>query len=345
LNATYGTRADPARITLLPAPRLPGIHSGTTLAYWQRARFERFCRPLGRDFDACLSAYNPIRFGAPAIQLIGDFSFDEACRLRLYPHASEQARHRPSPIRRGYLAAGEWIAGRRGRPALAPGDRVVANSAWSAGILRRIFDLPDAPVLHPPVLPARGEDSAARDPLGFVCLGRVVPDKELDTVIDILDRVRAAGRPVTLDLVGSFGDTAHARRIRRLVDARRDWIRTPGFLGPRDKSALFARRSFAIHGCRVEAFGIAVAEMAAAGLVPFVPAEGGSNEIVAEDGLIYRGTDDAVGKILARLADPSGTEALRPRMREHAARFAPEHFARKLVGIVHDFLKHPPTPT
>lgn len=342
LNATYGTRVAPERIAFLPAPRLPGVNSGTTVAYWQRAYFERFCRRLGDGFDACLSAYNPIRFGAPAIQLIGDFSFDEDCRLRLYPHAGEQAHHRPSPLRRGYLAAGEWIAGRRGRPAIGPGDRVVANSAWSAEVLRRMFGLSDAPVLHPPVCPAAADGTADRDPLGFVCLGRVVPDKDIDTIVRILDRVRAAGRPVTLDLIGSFGENAYARGIRRLVEARREWIRTPGFLGPREKAALFATRSFGIHACRVEAFGIAVAEMAAAGLVPFVPAEGGSSEIVGEDDLIYRDPGDAVRKILARLEDPAGTAALRPRTRAQAARFGPENFARQLVGIVHDFLDRPP---
>lgn len=342
LNATYGTRVAPERITFLPAPRLPGVNSGTRVAYWQRACFERFCRRLGDGFDACLSAYNPIRFDAPAIQLIGDFSFDEDCRLRLYPHAAEQAHHRPSPLRRGYLTVGEWIAGRAARPAIGPGDRVVANSAWSAEVLRRMFGLSGAPVLHPPVPPALSVAAAPRDPLGFVCLGRVVPDKDLPSIIAILDRLRAVGRPVTLDLVGGFGDDSHARQVRRLVEARHEWIRTPGFLGPREKAALFATRSFAIHACRVEAFGIAVAEMAAAGLVPFVPAEGGSGEIVGDDDLIYRDPDDAVCKILARVDDPAGTEALRPRMRARAAGFAPEHFARRLAGIVHDFLDRPP---
>jgi glycosyltransferase involved in cell wall biosynthesis len=345
LNAAYGTRVDPARIRFLPAPRLPAVKNGTTVAFWQRAYFERFCRTLGDRFDVCISAYNPIRFGRPGIQLIGDFSFNEECRLRLYPHAADQSRHRPSLMRQCYISIGERIAGRAELPATAPGDLVVANSRWCAAVLQRMFQIPDAPLLHPPVLTSQSVSAAARDPLGFVCLGRVVPDKEIDIIIGILDRVRAAGHPVTLDLLGSFGNCEHAHEIRRLADQRREWIRTPGFLGPREKMERFASRSFGIHACRVEAFGIAVAEMAAAGLVPFVPHDGGSSEILAEESLTYHDPDEAVRKIIARIADSAGTEAMRPVIREQAERFGPRHFARNLLGIVEQFLGRPLTPT
>ena len=344
LNAAYGTRVDPAKIRFLPAPRLPGVKSGTTVAFWQRAYFERYCRTLGDRFDGCISAYNPIRFGRPGIQLIGDFSFNEECRLRLYPHAADQSRHRPSLLRQCYISIGERIAGRAELPATAPGDLVVANSRWSAAVLQRMFQIPDAPVLHPPVLASQSATAPARDPLGFVCLGRVVPDKEIGVIIGILDRVRAAGHPVTLDLLGHFGTSEHAREIRRLADQRREWIRTPGFLGPQEKAEIFATRSFGIHACRVEAFGIAVAEMAAAGLVPFVPTEGGSREIVTVSELIYQDPDDAVRKIIARIGDPAGTEILRQVARQQAARFGPEDFARGLVGIVQGHLGRPLNP-
>src|SRR5688572_21147387 len=67
LNSVYGTQVSPERVELLPAPRIPGVATGTKLAYWQRAWFERFCCSVGSRFDACISAYNPIRFSRPAI--------------------------------------------------------------------------------------------------------------------------------------------------------------------------------------------------------------------------------------------------------------------------------------
>lgn len=340
LNATYATRVSPAKVSLLHAPRLPGVNSGTVVAFWQRAWFERFCRTQGANFDACISAYNPIRFGQRAIQLIGDFSFDEKCRLALYPTATDQVHHRPSVVRQAYLSIGEHLAGRHDEPAFAPDDLVVANSQWTADRLREHFPVHRVPVLYPPSSPL-GEETTTREPLAFVSMSRITPEKEIETLFAILDRVRAAGRPVTLDLLGGIGDDGYSRRIRRLVRERREWVRTPGFLGPQEKAALFASRSFGLHACRVEAFGIAVAEMAAAGLIPFVPVEGGTREIVADDSLIYRSPDDAAGKILAVLDQPEVHGSLRRALRENVARFAPEHFSVRLVEIVQDFLGQP----
>lgn len=334
LNGSYGTRVSPEKVRLLPAPRLPGVRTGDRFAHWQRAFFERFCRRHAGRFDVCLSAYNPIRFGRPAIQLIGDFSFDEHSRREIYPDA--HALHRPSLLRKAYLAAGEIIGRRTDRDIAGEGDMVVANSRWTAARLAGRFGLEAPPVLYPPSLAAPRNGGGARDPLGFVCMGRVAPVKELETIVAILDRVRAAGHAVTLDLLGAFGDDAYSHKIRRLASGR-EWIRTPGFLAPPEKEAVMAGRSYGIHACRAEAFGIAVAEMAAAGLVPFVPAEGGSGEVVGREELTYQDVEDAVAKILALLENPERLPGLRDGLRERVLRFRPETFVAGLLEIVRRF--------
>ena len=341
LNSVYGTRVSPERIDLLPAPRLPGVTSGTSLAYWQRAWFERFCCSVSGRFDACISAYNPIRFSRPAIQLIGDFSFNEEARLGLYPNASEQAHHRPSFLRKLYVSVGEQLSGRKGAEIAGPGDRVVANSRWTAAVLAQRFHLPDSPILYPPSTLHEQAAEEVREPLSFVCMGRITPEKEVETVVAILDRVRAAGHAVTLDLAGHFASDGYSAKIRAMAEERKEWIRLTGFLDPRKKEELFSTRSFGIHACRVEAFGIAVAEMAASGLIPFVPAEGGVGEIVGRDELIFRHADDAVEKICRMIESPKAREGLRKSLRSEVARFRPERFAENLVGIVQDFIGQP----
>lgn len=341
LNSVYGTRVLPERIDLLPAPRIPGVASGTKLAYWQRAWFERFCSSVGGRFDACISAYNPIRFSRPAIQLIGDFSFNEEARLDLYPNASEQAHHRPSLLRRLYVSVGEQLAGREDSEIAGPGDCVVANSRWTADVLEDRFHLHDPPILYPPSSLHDGGQERTRDPLAFICMGRITPEKEIETIIGILDRVRGAGHPVTLDLAGHFGSDDYSVRIRAMADERPEWIRLVGFLDPEKKGELFATRSFGIHTCRVEAFGIAVAEMAAAGVIPFVPSEGGVSEIVEREELIFRDMEDAAATICAVLEAPASHAALRASLRAGVARFRPDRFARNLIGIVQDFTGQP----
>ena len=340
LNDTYGTAVSPEKVTLLQAPRLPGVDTGTKLAFWQRAYFERFCQTLPDHYDICISSYNPIRFNQPGIQLIGDFSFDEGARLDLYPTASDQAHHRPSLLRRMYLSVGEQLAGRDDGEVAGSGDLIVANSRWTAQVFEERFQIRNSPILYPPSSVHAVESTVPRDPLGFVCMGRIMPEKEVESIIAILDRVRAAGHPATLDLAGQFGLDPYSKRIARMAKERAEWIRTPGFFGPKDKQEVFASRTYGIHACRVEAFGIAIAEMAAAGLLPFVSRDGGVQEIVGLKELIYSDIDDAVDKIIARIQQPESLESMRTSLRERVTRFQPERFSETLVSIVQDFLKH-----
>jgi glycosyltransferase involved in cell wall biosynthesis len=344
LNRTYGTAVDPSRIELRHVRGLPLVHRGDRLVAWQRALFEGRCREAARDFDLCISAYNPIYFGKPGIQLIGDFSFSERARLLLYPNAEDRLCHRQSPMRRLYLSLEERLRG-WSQPLLAErGDCAVANSFWTAERLERIFRLTAPPVLYPPCpapVPADGGLPHCRDPLGFVSIGRISPEKEIETVIAILDRVRGLGYPATLDLAGQFGNDPYARRIRRLVADRADWIRTPGFLAPREKAELFASRTFGLHACRVEAFGIAVAEMAAAGLVPLVPSDGATREIAAAPELIYSGGSDAVRKIVDLIEAPDRIAGLREGLVRRAGQFQPEVFMRELIRLAGEFLGRP----
>ncbi len=347
LNRTYGTSVSPEKVLLLPAPPLPGVKSGTVLVHWQRAWFDRFCQRIGPRFDLCVSAYNPISFGKPGLQLIGDFSFSEKSRRLLYPNAEDRFCHRQSLLRRAYLSVGECLTGQRRPPLAERGDCAVANSFWTAKQLERLFQLPRPTVLYPPCTlpkqPAASAD-ARRDPLGFVCLGRISPEKEIESIIRILARVREAGHPVTLDLVGTFGNDAYARKVRRLADRHASWILTPGFLDPAQKAALFARNTFALHACRVEAFGIAVAEMTAAGLVPIVPTSGGSGEIAHFSELKYDGETEAVERILSLLRAPEKVVAYRRALAHEIDRFRPEAFMSTLLELVEGFLA-PPNPS
>ncbi len=338
LNRVYGTRVEPARLRLVKAPALPGVNGPRRFSHLQTRYFERFCRELAPEFDLCLSAYNPIHFGRPGIQLVGDFSFSETMRRRLHAHGREPMRHRGTPIRRLYLQCGEWLGGEH-PPLRERGDLVLANSAWAARQLEEHFGLADAGVLHPPVplpdVPAGG----GRDPFAFVCLGRVVPEKEIERMVAILARVRAMGFPATLTLVGGFDASPYARSIAALAARHGDWIRMPGFLHLEEKQGVLASHTYALHACRIEAFGIAVAEMAAMGCVPFVPSSGGAGEIVPFPELQFDSEDEAVAKIAALLRDPARTGELAALMPAQAVRFSPARFAERLRGYVLEFLR------
>jgi len=107
LNRTYGTTVQPGEIAVIKAPGLPGLKSGTQLAYLLRTRFATFCRKRAHRFDACISTYNPMDFGRPAIHLLGDFSWSDDLRRQIYPN---------NPA---------------GRPGRSEGIRLLTINAWN----------------------------------------------------------------------------------------------------------------------------------------------------------------------------------------------------------------------
>ncbi len=121
----------------------------------------------------------------------------------------------------------------------------------------------------------------------------------------------------------------YARSIADLAASQGGWIATPGFLHLEEKRRVLSTHTFAIHACRIEAFGIAVAEMAAMGCIPFVPASGGAGEIIPFPELRFSTDDEAVTKMATSSATPPRPGTGRPHAGA-AARFAPERFVERL---------------
>lgn len=338
LNTVYGTSLRPDSIRFRQGPRYPGVNGPDKLVYFQRKVFEKFCHGIGGEYDLCISAYNPIDFGCPGLQLIGDFSFSEKMRKLLYVHGDTGFVHRESFLRRSYLKVSDWM-GIPERPLGERGDLVLANSRWAVDQLAEHFGVENSPVIYPPVVLPDAKPGLEREPLGFACLGRIVPEKEVDRIIRILDAVRVRGFPVKLELIGEIGEDAYGQKVSDMVRSRTDWVTAHGFLHLDRKQDLLSRQSFALHACSIEAFGIAVAEMASLGCVPFVPATGGATEIVTLPELQYHAEDEAVEKIVAVLENPGRAEELRFQLAEDVSTFGPRHFMEDLREHVTSFFR------
>ena len=169
--------------------------------------------------------------------------------------------------------------------------------------------------------------------LSVVCLGRVAPEKEIETVFDILQSVRAQGHAVSLDVVGG-GDGAYFDFIQKKAKFMGAWIRMCGPMYGEEKEGLLRQTDFSISACTREAFGMATVEMMQAGVVTFVPSEGAQSEIVKDPLLIYEGEGNAVHKITTLLDTPSLKDDLRRTLYQRVSKYNTSRFAVEVADVL-----------
>jgi glycosyltransferase involved in cell wall biosynthesis len=335
LNARHGTALDPSSVKILtPLPRavgrrLPGFS-------FRQHVMSRWIRSANR-FDVAVSAMNEMDFGRPGIQYVHYPMFGrgvEGVRALVgYPSS------RPSRVYRHLLRHFTGFSDARMLE-----NMTLVNSRWTAGMYYTAYGRA-ARVVYPPVM-ANFPDIAWEDREdGFVIVGRLVPEKQVERAIAILAKVRDEGFPVHLHITAGRGDPAYIRKIRRL-GATRPWVHLEPDLDRAELALLVATHRYGIHARANEHFGIAVAELLAAGCIPFVPDRGGQLEIVGESPELAFGDDeDAMRKICAVLAHPQRQVDLRTRLRHRVADFSESRFVTGIQGAFDDFLAAAGGPT
>jgi glycosyltransferase involved in cell wall biosynthesis len=344
INSFYGTCLDAKEIhsTSVSAWLRRSVDSvPLPLAHLKRAVLTPVARRLSLDADLCVSASNEASFGRPGIQYIH-------YPAKKFPRPDVDLRwYHLTPALRAYYALADVIAGdpTRGRENLT-----LSNSDWTGALMTDLYGV-HSMTLYPPVTTSFAEVPWDQRENAFLCIGRLSPEKELERIIDILAAVRRRGHDVTLQLVGSRGPAAYQRRIRRRVEREGPWVRLEEDM-PRDQ---LLRRipvcRFGIHGMREEHFGIAPAEMVAAGCIVFVPRGGGQVEIVAGDErLTYRSVDEAATLVSNVLSNRGLQDELRAVLERQRLRFSTERFVERFRAIVEERLAdnrllQPPAPT
>jgi len=335
MNRKYGTTVDESKLEV----RFLRLPPGTRKRFdaLRGFRLARYCRRHARDFDVMISAYNGMDFGVAGIQRIADFSFDDALRRELQAEsgAADGAFYKASLGRSLYLGFARALAGSRGDGWKR--NLTVANSEWTRDLLRERFGVA-SDVVYPPVAGGFPAVPWNEREDGFVFIGRLVPEKGVRQVIEILGDVRKE-KPVHLHIIGRRERTAHAREIEELCRRHAEWVHFEGEMYGPEKERFLAGHKYGISGRRNEAFGIAVAEMVKAGSLVWVPDGGGQKEIVAHPELIYVGRDEAVAKIRSVLTEPEKQTRLRDHLRARAGLFSAERFVREMRVIVREFLE------
>ena len=343
LNAMYHTNVSRAKVDVSlvqPPGWLRGIRGGDA---FRSTFFARHIQDIGPRFDLCVSTYNFMQFGRPAIQFIADFTWDDALRWQSDPRSPglRGLFQQTGPLRNAYLSLVRLISGLPVSAAEVDSstwksDLVVANSRWTANLLAERYGVASR-VIYPPVH-VEPFDPAAPRTGDFVMLGRIAPEKRIEEAMDILARVRARGHQFKFHILGPLNSSPYSLKLRMLAQQHGDWVCLRGGVYGPEKFAELARHSFAIHTRMHEAFGIAVAEQVKMGLIPFVRAHTAPAEIVDEADLCFDNADHAVEIIDRVLRSPQDHLSMRKFLAVRGQLFSREYFVAEARELVREAL-------
>ncbi len=331
INHFYGTSlsADAIDASAVPAAlRILIDAAPLPLSLLKTSLLLGLARRHASRYDVLVSANNEMDLGRRGIQ---------------YVHYPAYLRPRPLVDIRWYhlglaLDAYYWLCDRLANWSM---DRIVTNltlvnSDWTAAIFRARHG--GAPrTLYPPVTGPFPEVPWDRRQNDFVCAGRMSPEKDLDSVIDIVEAVRRVHPDVRLHVIGSRGPRRYTRHVLGRIARRREWITLHLDVAHDEVRHLVTASRYGLHAMPGEHFGMAPAEMATGGNIVWVRADGGQMEIVGHDPrLIFRSVDDAVAKILRTMADPAEQTALRAHLASVTPQFAVERFIEDVRAAAHE---------
>lgn len=338
LNKYYGTNLDQKEFTIIQVPLPFWLEKSRKFAALKGRFIQRYCQYLAPNFDLMISTYNICSFGVRGIQFTADFSFEEEFRknIDLVPPNWKKWYHKDTIFRKIYLKFCDWIS--PFNPVNWKNDLIVANSNWMAGLMRQKYGVKTR-IAYPPVVGNFPSVPYENREQGFICIGRIVPERRIDMIIKILEKVRQKGHDVHLHILGSIENNDYGRNLLELFKENQEWVFPEGLSEEQKKKDIIKNHRFGISGCKNEGFGIAVAEMVKGGCIVFVPDGGGQVEIVEHPDLIYKNVEDAVQKIETVLKDKQMQEYLLKRLSVMSQKFSVENFQKEVKNIVSDFLK------
>ena len=310
-------------------------------------RFRQLKR-LARNADVCLSTASIMDFGKPSHQFINMLAFgDDAFTAYI--------QNPDNPVRAGLRTRMKLflsdsiirpLLGMRSKRSIICNkcEHIYPNSFFVGNRMHDFYGPFNSSVFYPPTLwePESNSTAPARDQQKVVYIGRVIPEKRIEFLIDIVEKARRiTGLDIKFHVAGRLNQTpSYGEKLSQMAKDR-DWLRFVGEIYGDEKTKFLLSGSYAIHSERLEAFGISVVEYLKAGNIAIVPDEGGTPEIVDSPALTYH-TDDEAAQILARLlVDAEFREQQRAHCAMRAGFFSREAYFKRQAELLEKLLGTP----
>lgn len=330
LNQMYGTNLTQELITIRAA--LPkwlmdfgnflianNANLRLALVYWTVSIFKQ----ESCQYDAVLSTFNMMDLGRPGIQYLH------------WVHVLERPFHTAKPLMKWLMQQVNFAIENISK------SLPIANSYYTAGRVKESYNV-DAQVVYPPVVTEIEQIPWERKETAFLCSGRIVQAKQPHRIIQIIEAVRRQGFDVKLHITAGGGGSykrSYQKKVFALANKHADWVQIHHNLPYKDYLELLARCRYGIH-YKPEPFGISVAEMVKAGMIPFVRSEGGQVEIVGGNNqeILFGSESDAIEKIIQVLGSADRQNHLLHQLAKQKACFSTERFMSEVRSVVDEYL-------
>jgi glycosyltransferase involved in cell wall biosynthesis len=212
-----------------------------------------------------------------------------------------------------------------------PREHIYPPSAYVRDLMTDFYGPFNGEIFYPPTTFEPLSDNVEKEPLRVVYLGRINPEKRIPDICDIVEKARnLSGKDLKLIIAGPYDKKSAAVNDLLSYIRQRPWISLLDGAFGEEKSKLLHSGTYAVHARRNEEFGISITEYLKAGLIPIVPNEGGSREVVDAPDLTYSDNDMAAKILVRLLTDAEFREQQRRHCAERAKVFSREnYFARQ----------------
>lgn len=336
-NRFYQTniRPDEVRVIAIHPPRI--FKNPQKFNALRGFRLGRFCKKDAHRFDLMFSTYNLVDFGKKGIQYILDPNFNEKLIHLLNPTPRKWMEwfYKDSIIRKIYLSLGRFLSGYKEKGMKE--NLTIVDSKWAGKMTSEALGITTR-TLYPPAPGVYIQKEWESRSIGFICMGRIIPDKEIDKIIEILRIIREKGWDIHLHILGRIVDRQYLKKLEKLIQVNSSWIKIDRAVMSEKKYEMLSNHRFGIHGKSHEPFGIAAAEMVRAGMIVWVPNGGGQVEIVDHPMLIYDGINDVVNKIERVIKDDFLQQEIRMHLVEQSKIFSTDRFMNEVKLLVKDFI-------
>ncbi|CCI12835.1 Glycosyl transferase group 1 [Microcystis aeruginosa PCC 9806] len=280
----------------------------------------RYCKQKQRDYDLVISAYNAADLGKPGMQYIHCIKVLEGGKLaqKYYNRISNFS---VDNLKKNFS---------------------LANSGAVAAAIKDYYGI-DATVVYPPVVIEPANIAWQDKENAFICSGRLVEAKQPHRVIQCLEKVRQKGIDLKLYITGGGGGNAEAkykRYLDQLIRDNSDWVQLLENLSYEEYSQVLYRCKYGIH-FKPEPFGISIAEMVKAGIIPFTREGGGPAEIIGQQNtdLFFNNIEDAVEKIAHVMQNEDKQYQLLSSLEKQKVLFSTDKFMEDINNVVTGYLQ------